>query len=415
MGDWLRRTFTALDSRPFRTLWASSAFSLVAFFMSSAAQAIVAFDLTGNNSSVGLVVFGQGLAQLFLSPFGGALADRVSKKPLIVSFQAIIMCTFATIAVLIWTDVIAVWHLVAASFVTGLSFSFMGPARQAYVVNIVPEDRRGNAVALNQVAVNASRVLGPAVAAGLIAWNISGAAGAYLTMAAFYFVTIVAMLTLPPAPGSGARNSVVGDIASGFRYVAGHQRLRTLIPFFILLIMVGLPYVILVPGFVKTDLGKGEGGIGLLLAAQAAGGLVASLVVASLADSPSALRIYSGAGILFGVSLVLTAASPTLLAASGAMFVAGVGSGAFQTLNSAVVIRESDPRFFGRVMSLTMTAFAGYALMGLPIGLLADAIGERATLTCMGLVIISVVIVFTLLLSRIPAPRRPAVTPEPAG
>ena len=165
MLAWFQRTFTALESRSFRTLWFGSFFSMVAFFMSSAAQAIVAFDLTGNNASVGFVIFGQGFAQLFLAPFGGALADRLPKKPLIIFFQAIIMAVFTSIAILIWLDLIAIWHLVTASFITGMSFSFMGPARQAYVVDLVEEGRRGNAVALNQVALNASRVLGPAVAA----------------------------------------------------------------------------------------------------------------------------------------------------------------------------------------------------------------------------------------------------------
>ncbi|MCA9843330.1 MAG: MFS transporter [Dehalococcoidia bacterium] len=415
MLAWFQRTFTALESRSFRTLWFGSFFSMVAFFMSSAAQAIVAFDLTGNNASVGFVIFGQGFAQLFLAPFGGALADRLPKKPLIIFFQAIIMAVFTSIAILIWLDLIAIWHLVTASFITGMSFSFMGPARQAYVVDLVEEGRRGNAVALNQVALNASRVLGPAVAASLIAWEVSGGGGAYMTMAAFYFFTIIATFMLPPSHGGGTQRSVLGDIGGGFQYVAGHPRLRTLIPFFILLIMFGLPYVTIMPGFVKTDLGKGEAGIGLMLAAQAAGGLLASLAVAGLADSPSALKIYSGAGLLFGASLLATSASPNLLAALGAMFVAGIGSGAFQTLNSAVVIRESDPRFFGRVMSLTMTAFAGFALMGLPIGFLADAIGERATLACMGGAIIAVVIVFTLLLSRIPVTPPALPSAEAAG
>lgn len=400
MFDWVKRTFVALEDGPFRLLWFGSFFSFVAFFMSSAAQGIVAYDLTGNNGAVGFVVFGQGIAQLLLAPFGGALADRLPKKPLIVFFQFAILFVFAVLALLIWADVIRIWHLVAGAFVTGMSFSFMGPARQAYVVDLVREERRGNAVALNQVALNASRVLGPALAGGLIAWGLTGAAGAYTTMASFYGVTILSTLVLPPSPGGGRQRSVLGDIAGGFQYVAAHPRLRTLIPFFILLIMVGMPYVALMPGFVKNELGGNNGGVGLMLAAQAAGGLTASLVVAGLADSPRALAVYSGAGMLFGVSLVLTAISPVLWVAVIPMFISGIGSGGFQTLNGAVVIRESDPKYFGRVMSLTMTGFALFGLAALPIGFIADAVGERATLAGMGVTIGVIVVVFTAAIAR---------------
>lgn len=401
MFDWAKRTFVALDDGPFRLLWGGSFFSFVAFFMSNAAQGIVAYDLTGNNGTVGLVVFGQGIAQLFLAPFGGALADRLPKKPLIMFFQAIILGIYVVMAALIWADLIRVWHLVAGAFVTGMSFSFMGPARQAYVVDLVPEHRRGNAVALNQVALNASRVLGPALAGGLIAWGFTGAGGAFATMAAFYAVTIVSTFLLPPSYGSGTQRSVFGDIAGGFQYVASHRRLRALIPFFILLIMVGMPYVALMPGFVRNELGGNNGGIGLMLAAQAAGGLAASLVVAGLADSPRAMTVYSSAGLLFGVSLIATALAPTLWIAAAGMFVSGIGSGGFQTLNGAVVIREADPRYFGRVMSLTMTGFAMFGLAALPIGFIADAVGERATLAGMGAAICGIVVFFTALLSRL--------------
>src|SRR5690606_29843381 len=184
---------------------------------------------------------------------GGALADRVSKKPMIVFFQSVILVVFASISILIWTDLIEVWHLVAGAFLTGMSFSFQGPARQAYVVTLVPEHRRGNAVALNQVALNASRVIGPGLAGGLVAWSITGGGGAYMTMAIFYAITIGATLQLPPSPGSGTQRSVLADITGGFQYVAGHPRLRILIPFFILVTMTGLPYVTLMPGFVKNE------------------------------------------------------------------------------------------------------------------------------------------------------------------
>jgi MFS family permease len=97
-------TFAALENRLFRVLWTGTFLAFIAFFMSTAVQGVVAFDLSGNNRAVGFVVFAQGISQMALGPFGGALADRFSKRLVIVSCQVLITLTFAATAVLIVTD-----------------------------------------------------------------------------------------------------------------------------------------------------------------------------------------------------------------------------------------------------------------------------------------------------------------------
>lgn len=411
------RTFQALENRHFRTMWIGSFFSFVAFFMSTVVQAVLAFQLTGSNSAVGLVVFGQGVAQLLLGPFGGALADRVSKKKLILFCQSLPFISFTALAVLVVTDLISVGYLVAGAFVNGVSFSFLGPARQAYIIDIVEERSRGNAVAMNQVALNASRVLGPAIAGLLLAIDVIGVSGAYFTMSAFYAVAMGSMLLIPGSPppeGAGSR-SVLGDVIEGYSYVASQPRLRTLVLFFVLVMMVGFPYVTVLPGFVENELGQDATVISLLLSVTAVGALVASLGVASLADSPRALLIYSAMGVVFGLSLIFAAVAPGVAFAVVTMLFVGIGSGAFQTLNGAVIIRESEPRYFGRVMALTMLAFAAFGLMGLPIGFLADQIGERGTLAVMGIVVCATTGILTTILLRIPEPEPVIVATSPSG
>lgn len=400
-------------------MWAGSFFSFVAFFMSTVVQAVLAFQLTGSNSAVGFVVFGQGIAQLMLGPFGGAMADRVSKKRLILFCQILSFSGFTALAFLVATDLINVAFLAAGAFVNGVSFSFLGPARQAYVIELIEESRRGNAIAINQVALNASRVIGPAIAGALLAIEFIGVTGAYITMAAFYGVAMGSMLMIPgsPPPEGAGQRSVLGDIGEGLGYVASNPRLRTLVLFFVLVMMTGFPYITVLPGFVENQLGRDATVVSIMLSVTAAGALIASMGVASLADSPRALLIYSGMGILFGVSLLLSAVSPGVIMAVIAMLLVGVGSGAFQTLNGAVIIRESDPRYFGRVMSLTMLAFAAFGLMGLPIGFLADQLGERVTLGLMGVVVCTITIIITTILVRLgaAAPKAESESADPVG
>jgi predicted MFS family arabinose efflux permease len=162
---------------------------------------------------------------------------------------------------------------------------------------------------------------------------------------------------------------------------------------------------------VKGELGRGDTSLTLLFFANATGGLIASLVVASLADSARATFIFTTSCAAFGISLALVAIAPGFLAIAFMMFIVGLSGGAFQTLNGAVVLKNTDPRYFGRVMSLTFLAFAAFGLVALPLGFLADAIGERATLAVMGISVVVAVIVVNII-ARV-SPSDPVPTPIP--
>ena len=379
-------TFASLRLRAFRALWISTLLSFLAFFMSTVVQSVVAFDLTHTNRAVGWVVAGQGIAMLLLGPFGGAIADRVRKRRLIATAQTVTCTVFLLLALALATGTVRVEYLALGSLVMGGTFAFLGPARQALTVDLVPVESRGNALALTQVGHSGSRVLGPSLAGLFLGWSIAGATGAYLAMAALYAASIAGLLLLPKSVvRPGARDaSVVADIAAGLRYVRGQKRLRLLLAFFVSVIMVGYPYATVLPGLLEHALGRDAHDIGTLFAVSAVGALGASLAVARFADSRHALRVYAGMGLLFGASLVGTALAPDYSLAMVAMFFVGAGSGGFQSLNGAVIVRETEPAFFGRVVSLSTLAFAGFGLMGLPVGLLADAIGERSTLAALG-------------------------------
>ena len=395
MGQWLEATFNAFRERNFRVLWTGSFLAFLAFFMSTVVQAVVAYDLTGNNRSVGFVVFAQGVAQLVLGPFGGAMADRFPKRLVILICQSVITLAFVVVGILIAADVINIITLAAASFVIGLAFSFLGPSRQALLMDLVGPTRRGNAVALTQVALNASRILGPLLAAISLFFDWFGSAGAFFLMAGLYVLAMWTTVLLPRGdPVPGPPRNVFGDIAEGVRYVWRVPRLRTLVLSYVLLIMVGFPYVTVMPGLVENELDRSSGSITILLAVNAVGGLIASLIVASLADSPRAGIVYVFMSVLFGVGLIATGLSPNFVVVNVMMFVLGFGSGGFQTLNGAIVSHITDPAYFGRVVSLTFLAFAAFGVVALPIGLLADAIGERLTLVAMGGAVLLIVVAF---------------------
>ena len=411
-----RGTFSALSIRHFAVLWAGSLTSFTAFFMSTVVQSIVAFQLTGRNSAVGLVLVGQGLSSLLLGPIGGAYADRVSKKRVSLACQCVIALVFFVLGLLVAFDRITLAHLAIGSFVVGAMFAFMGPARQAWVVELVGPDLRANAVALNQVGLNASRVVAPGIAGGMVAIALIGAAGAYFAMGLLYVGVVLSVLTLPPSIPSGRvpGRSIVGDIVAGWRYVRGQPRLRTMILLFFCMIGLGLSSTTAFPGLLENELGRRVEDIGVMSSVSAIGGLAASLLVAPIAGSRRALPVYAAGGLVTGLSLVLTGITPSFLLVFGPMLLMGVGTGAFMTLNSAVIVIESDPQYYGRVISLTAMAFGGFMLVSLPVGIAADAFGERATLVAIGLLICLIVAILTPIIARMPSSGPPAEAIERA-
>jgi len=395
-------TFAALQVREFRILWAGTWLSFVAFFMSTIVQSVVAFELEGVNTAVGWVVFAQGIAMLTLSPIGGALADRLPKRRVIATGQSITALVFLTVAVLVASERIEVLYLAMGSLVMGATFSFLGPARQALVVDVVPEDRRGNAIALAQVANTGSRVIGPILAGLLLAWSAVGAAGAYALMAALYATGAALLLLLPKSRvRDGARaKPLFEDVWIGLRYVAERRRLRILLSFYTLVIMAGFPHVTLLPGLLENQLGRDAADVSTLFFIAAIGALSASLAVARVADSPKALLYFTGCGFLFAAGLLALAAAPSYLTANLSMLAVGAGSGGFQVMGSAIAAREADPQYIGRVLSLTMLAFAGFGLVGLPISALADRVGERAAMGGMGAAVCALVALLAVLSLR---------------
>jgi MFS family permease len=392
-------TFSALRERNFRLLWIGTIASYLAFFMSTIVQSVVAFELSGTNRAVGVVVFAQGLAMAALGPLGGAGADRWPKKRMLALSQTSSALLFTSLASMLATGTLTLPRLAVGTLLLGAGLSFLAPARQALTAEIVPVPVRGNAIALNQVALTGSQLLAPACAGALLA-SPAGPAGAYAAMAVLYALAAAMLALLPASPSrSGASGAAVfADLADGLRYVRAHPRLRVLVLFFVSVVMTGFPYVTVLPGLVENELGRDAHAISGLYLFSATGGLAASLAAARLADTRLAQPLFVATAGIFAAAVAALSGVPSYGAAAVAMVAVGTGFGGLQSLNGAVIVRACEPAYFGRVFSLTMLAFAGFGLMGLPIGLLADALGERGVLRLMagGVAFVGAVVAFRL-------------------
>ena len=405
--SWVASTLAAFDIPIYRLLWMGSFLGFLAFNMSGTAQSVVAFDLTGNNRAVGTVMFGQGLAMLLLNPFGGTIADRLNKRLLILGTQFVLGAVMLATAILLQTGHISILWLAAGAFTTGVMFAFLGPARASIMGDVVPHERIGNAMALLQVGGNVGRIIAPFVAGALLSWSLLGSTGTYFIIATMVFCVMVFMSRIPNVasrPSEG--RSIFADMKLGLNHVRSRPRLLHFIISYYFITALGYSFFVLAPGFVKDTLGRGTAEVGAMLGIAALGGLSGSLVVASMADSRKAPAFLRLAGVIGAAGLIAVGLAPTFPTAMIAMVFLGMGIAAFQTLNNAVALKETEPAYYGRVMGLMQLAWGLINLMSLPVGILADVLGERVVLSGAGVSLVAVLAGLWLWERRIEAPAR---------
>ena len=223
MRAFLASTFESLGLREYRMLWGGSLFATLAFMMTFTLQPVVAFDLAGTNRAVGIVQMGMGTAMLVVGPFGGVVADRVSKRPLVFVSQAVVAAAMLSTGILIIIGAISIPLLAATTAVMGLAFSFMGPARQAWVGDMVGLRLLPNAVAMSQLAMSVARVGAPLIAGGMLGIGLIGAGGAYVFMASLFSIVLSSTLLLPrtKARPPHLRRTVRTELVAGMTRACG--------------------------------------------------------------------------------------------------------------------------------------------------------------------------------------------------
>jgi MFS family permease len=363
--------------------------------MQVVARGYLAFDLTGKNSALGAVMIAFGVPQLVLGLWGGVLADRLPKRNLLLVCQMVIAVNSAWVATMIELDRIEFWMLVVAGFVQGAGFAFVGPARQAFIGDLVDRASIGNAVVLQQLSMNSTRVIGPSLAGAFIAVSLIGIAGVYYMTTLGFFLATFTMLRLPPGNPRPRldRPSPLADMKDGLRYVKQRPSITLLVLTSFAVIMVGFPYQSFLPSVAKDVYGVGSGGLGALQSFGAIGAVVATLLVASYAQSKRAWAAQPILAVAFGASLVALGLATNLWFGLLAMLAVGGLAGGFQGLNNALTMSSTEGDYQGRVQSISMLSWSLFGLFALPIGILADRIGIQATMVLMGVTVMVSVLV----------------------
>ncbi|MGH7769785.1 MAG: MFS transporter [Candidatus Binatia bacterium] len=352
------RVFDVLRHREFRLLWLGQACSGMAIWMDQVTRGWLIYELTDSALQLGLVRGVQAIPFLLLSPVAGSAADRYSRKKQVIAAQSASGLVFAATALLIFTGQIQPWHVYVTSVLMAIAQVFQQPARASMVAESVPLESLTNAIGLNSVVFNVARSTGPALAGVLIAGIGTGAS--YSAQAIFFLLATLWTLQVgsaqPSAGRAGTRasrgESFAQSILEGWKFSWRNEAVRTglLIVFFASLFIV--PFTTLLPVFARDLLGVGATGQGLLLTSMGMGALLSAFTIASVGDRlPRGILMLAGV-IVYGIAIVLFAASPWFNLSIALMAVVGLCHVSAHALIQTVIQSYSPAEFRGRTTAI---------------------------------------------------------------
>jgi MFS family permease len=387
--------FPALRHRNFRLFLIGQGVSIVGTWMQATAQAWLVLTLTNSSFLLGAVSALQWLPVTVLGVVGGAMADRLPKRRLLIITQATLMAQALVLALLSWTGVVRYWHVAVLAGLLGLVNSFDMPTRQAFFVDMVAREDLMNAIALNSALTNVGRVLGPAVSGLIIA--SSGVSAAFLLNGVSFLAVIAALAAMtvrPPEPIPP--RPLVGHIKEGLAYVRGTPSILTLMVLLAAISTFVLNFSsVLVPVMARAILGGSAHTFGLLMSALGAGSFLGAITLAAASRrGPDRGLIHTGAVVVTLMVLVLGFVR-TFYQAATLLFVAGFSMIVFSATANSFVQALAPDHLLGRVMSIYSVLWAGITPVGaLLIGGIMDLWGPRAGFVVGGsLGLLSIVVV----------------------
>lgn len=372
----LRRTFRALWRRNYRIYFIGQTASMSGTWMQAVAQGWLVLTLSGSALDLGILTALQFGPSLVLSPFGGVLADRSDKRKLLIVTNTVAGIFALTLGLLTLGGVVDVWMVYALAFLTGCVIAIDNPSRQAFVYEMVGRDDLANAVGLNSVIINASRIIGPALAGILIA--TAGTAVCFLGNAASFVVIIAALLLIrvdeldrvSPEPRRPRQ------LRDGFAYVLRTHGLMVPLVMMAVVGTLGYNFSVLLPLLAERVFGAGGGSYGAMTTAMGIGALAGALSVAAL-HRPTQ-RLLVAATLAFGATIVAVGLSPDLTVALILLVPMGAAAVGFVSLTNSLLQLEAEPAMRGRVMALWGAVFLGSTPIGGPLAaLFASVWGTR--------------------------------------
>jgi MFS family permease len=390
----------ALRHRNYRLFFSGQGISLVGTWVTRIATSWLVYRLTGSELLLGVVGFAGQIPALILAPFAGVLVDRWDKHKMLVATQVLSMIQSLALALLAIPGIITVTHIILLQLFQGVIQAFDTPTRQSFVVEML-EDKADlpNAIALNSVMVNLSRIIGPSLGGILIA--LIGEGWCFMLDAVSYLAVVwslLAMRMLRTERRTGGA-SVMAEFREGLAYVSRFPPARAVLLLLALIAIMGTPYRVLMPAIAELVYHGGPHTFGALMTATGVGAVLGAAWLAARPSVRGLWRVLGRSSAVFGVALVLFALSHWFVVSLVLLALVGAGMMIAMAAVNTILQTIVEQRLRGRVMAFYAVAFLGTAPIGsLLAGVLADHIGAPMTILLGGVACLVGAVVFRLAL-----------------
>ena len=375
------------------------------------------YHLTGSKTLLGTMALISAFPMILISLFGGAIADRIKKK------RIVIVCVLASavvavgIGLLLSSGIISPekegswWILMAAVMIMGSLMGLMMPALQALVADIVKREQLMNAVAVNTMGMNILFVGGPRLASYLIDTYgydtvYYAMAGCYVLSAFFIFFVRGTGLTTSPTPGPASiapdRANILGEIRKGFQYIRKEPMILAVLIFSLVVTVLSMPYQQLLPIFVEDIFNVGTTGGGELMMIAGLGALIGSITITFLHNKKRGIMLL-GSGLLAGMALISFSFSTIWGLSLGTMVFIGLSQTFRQTISTTLLQAYSEPEYRGRVMSIFSMQWGLMSIFTFIAGVLSEVISVQWVLGSLAILLVALSI---LSLVFVPSIRR---------
>ena len=389
-----RDIWLALRVRNFLWLWIGSLGSSFAMNMQIIARGWLVYELTESAIDLGLVTMSFMIPTVLFSLYGGVLADRLSKKKVIISAQLLNCAATVFMAVIIFAGHVTFWDFLLFGFFNGTILALSMPARQALVPELIPNRLLFSAMGLNTTSWNLARIVGPAFAGFLIAiiaggdkTSSFGVGVVYIVIAALYFISAITMLFIDRSGHvqQTRKGSALADMKAGLSYVVENPPVFGLIVLSIIPFLFGMPLNTLLPAFNEEVLAGGPDDLGLLVSAMGVGAIVGSLMLATMGDLRHKAGWLLATCVGWGAMVAAFGMVQAQWLVISLIMIVGWVSSWNMSLNRGMLQMQVDDEMRGRIMSVDMMSHGLMPLGVFPITWIAERYDVGTALVVSGL------------------------------
>lgn len=398
--------FDALENRDFRYLWVGNLGAQFAMQMQMVARGWLIYAMTNSPLMLTWTLLSFALPSFMFSLFGGVIADRLQKKRVMMVAQLLNFLATLIMATIVITGEVEFMHFIYFGLFNGTVLSLSMPSRQSVIPEIVGEHALFNAMALSTASMNLSRVLGPALAGGIIAVVAHGDTTSTFGVGVVYYIIavlyLVSVLTLGMMNYKGQslmteKRGVFSDIREGLAYMWTSPLIFGLLLMSFLPMLFGMPIQFLMPAFNHDILNGGPDELGLLMAANGGGALLGSLVLARLGELRRKGYWLLGISMVWAFFMALFSLTTSVPVALVSVAVVGIFSSMYMAMNMSLVQLSVDQHMRGRVNSIMMMTFGLMPIGVIPVGYIAEHYGIDTALAISAGILALVTILLGLL------------------